>query len=116
LEFRRVLFRSRRRRAQFMYASNAVNMLLDRFAMAALNFPHLPSQMEGCTRWFLITWFSASEGPTPRFSTVRLLKHRFRKMLPELSGARSVAPQGQTFGAMSCLLTSFGLALSRPYQ
>src|SRR5437870_6339887 len=52
--------------------------------------------MEGCTRWLLITWFSASEGPTPRFSTVRLLKHRFRKMLPELSGARSVAPQGQT--------------------
>src|SRR5438132_5673474 len=52
--------------------------------------------MEGCTRWLLITWFSASEGPTPRFSTVRLLKHRFQKMLPELSGARSVAPQGQT--------------------
>jgi hypothetical protein len=28
-------------------------------------------------------------------------------MLPELSGARSVAPQGQPFGAMSCLGVAF---------
>ena len=36
-----------------------------------------------------------------------MLKHRFQKMLPELSGARSVAPQGQPFGAMSCLGVAF---------
>src|SRR5258705_9289380 len=40
---------------------------------------------------------------TTLFRSVRVLKHRFQKMLPELSGARSVAPQGQPFGAMSCL-------------
>jgi hypothetical protein len=44
------------------------------------------------------------------------LSNRFRKMLPELSGARSVAPQGQPFGAMSYLLLAFGLLFPRPYQ
>jgi len=37
-----------------MYVSGAVNLLLDDFAGAALDFHYLPSQMEGCTRWLLI--------------------------------------------------------------
>ena len=47
-------------------------MMLDDFATGALEFGYLPSKMERCTRWLLITWFSAGEESTPRFSTVEV--------------------------------------------
>jgi hypothetical protein len=36
-----------------------------------------------------------------------LLKHRFQKLLPELSGARSVAPLAIALGAMSFLNSGY---------
>src|SRR5437773_5510008 len=51
--------------------------------------------MEGCTRWLLILGSQRAKSQHRDSLQRRLLKHRFQKMLPELSGARSVAPWGK---------------------
>src|SRR6185295_17517843 len=100
-------------KTHFLYVSCAVKLILAFSSADGLKFAHLPSQNGRLYSLAPNTWFSASEESTPRLSTVRLLKNRFQKLLPELSGARSVAPLGN-LGAMSFLSVLFRLVLLRP--
>jgi len=50
--------------------------------------------MEGRTCWLLILGSQRAKSQHRDSLWLKVLKHRFQKMLPELSGARSVAPLG----------------------